>query len=356
MIPLRGPGQARPVSVRVLAARKGIRAMTHKRLYPAALWLLLVLGWTAQVSRAAETPPSLDGQIVAEETVLLGEEQIKEIERWAPAIRAQLVQITIKRITYLSDGLKVKGYLVAPAHIEGKLPCVIFNRGGSLEFGALNDRVAASQLGLIAASGYIVVASQYRGNGGGEGREEFGGADVGDVLHLIPLLESLPQADPTRIGMYGWSRGGLMTYLALTRTEKIRAAVIGGGVTDLAASIAERPDMETEVYSKLIPRWLTERQAAIDARSPVRWAAKLNKTTPLLLLHGGADWRVSPRQALRMADALLEAKHPFRLVLFEGGDHGLFEHETEVDRLVLGWLDTYVRDGKPWPSVEPHGN
>ena len=51
-------------------------------------------------------------------------------------------------------------------------------------------------------------------------------------LHLIPLLESLPQTDTSRTGMYGWSRGGLMTYLALTKTHRIRAAVIGGGMSD----------------------------------------------------------------------------------------------------------------------------
>jgi len=330
--------------------------MAPQKLYRTVLWLGLALCWAAQVSRAADTPPPRDGQIVDEQTVQLAEALIKELEGQVPAIRSQLAQITIKRITYLSDGLKVKGYLVAPVNSGGKLPCVIYNRGGNREFGALTDTRAALRLGSIAAHGYIVVASQYRGNAGGEGREEFGGAEVDDVLHLIPLLESLPQADPTRIGMYGWSRGGLMTYLALARTDRIRAAVIGGGLTDLAASIAERPDMETEVYAQLVPRWSTERQAAIDARSPVRWAAKLNKTTPLLLLHGGADWRVSPRQALHMADALLEARHPFRLVLFEGGDHHLTEHAAEENRLSLDWLDTYVRDGKPWPSVEPHGD
>ena len=41
----------------------------------------------------------------------------------------------------------------------------------------------------------MVVASQYRGNAGGEGKEEFGGKDVNDVLNLLPLLESLPKAD-----------------------------------------------------------------------------------------------------------------------------------------------------------------
>ena len=329
--------------------------MIHKRL-SALLGPLLVLCWTIQASWAADAPPPRDGQIVEEQAVQFTEAQLGEVEKRVPMIRNLLAQVTVKRITYLSDGLKVKGYLAVPAKSEGKLPCVIYNRGGSRDFGAINDVVAVFRLGAIATRGYVVVASQYRGNAGGEGQEEFGGADVNDVLHLIPLLESLPQADSARIGMYGWSRGGMMTYLALARTDRIRGAVIGGGMSDMAATIAERPNLETEVYSQIVPRWSTEKQAAIEARSPVRWAAKLNKTTPLLLLHGGADWRVSPRQALRMADALLEVKQPFRLVLFEGGDHGIFEHEAEVDRLSMEWLDTYVRDGKPWPNLEPHGN
>jgi dipeptidyl aminopeptidase/acylaminoacyl peptidase len=111
----------------------------------------------------------------------------------------------------------VKGYLAVPKRGD-RLPCLIFNRGGNRGFGALTDGYAAMVLGKLATWGYVVAASQYRGNAGGEGREEFGGADLQDVLHLIPLLESLPQADTSRLGMYGWSRGGLMTYLALTKT------------------------------------------------------------------------------------------------------------------------------------------
>jgi dipeptidyl aminopeptidase/acylaminoacyl peptidase len=56
-----------------------------------------------------------------------------------------------------------------------------------------------------------------------------------------------------------------------------------------------------------------------------------------------------------MARALLAAKKPFRLVMLEGGDHGLREWREEVDRVVDGWLDRYVRDGEEWPSLEPHG-
>ena len=113
--------------------------------------------------------------------------------------------------------------------------------------------------------------------------------------------------------------------------------------------------MEKQVYAELIPNYAEHKEAALAARSAVRWPEKLHKQTPILLLHGSADWRVHPTEALTMAFKLYESKHPFRFVFFEGGDHGLTEHREEVDRLIRDWLDRYVRDKKPWPSLEPHG-
>lgn len=262
--------------------------------------------------------------------------------------------VVVRSIDYASDGLRVKGYLARP-RAEGTYPALIFNRGGNREFGALTDAGAARRLGLYASWGYVVVASQYRGNGGGEGREEFGGADVNDVLNLFPLLDGMSEVDRERVGMIGWSRGGMMTYLALARTDRIRAAAVGAGLADLEASLRLRPELEP-VARDLIPRFDTEREGQLAARSAVRWAGRLPAATPILLLHGTADWRVDPRQALAMASALLEAKRPYRLTLFEGGDHALGEFRDDVDRAIREWMDRYVRDRKPFPSLEPHGD
>lgn len=294
-----------------------------------------------------------DGTLVDAAVVMLKDRDVDKLETRQPGIRAILDGVEIKSITYLSDGLQVKGYLVAPRRDEN-LPCVIFNRGGNREFGALTDVRAAALLAPIASWGYVVVASQYRGNVGGEGKEEFGGDDVNDVLNLLPLLRSVPRADANRVGMYGWSRGGMMAYLALTRTDRIAAVVVGGGMTDLADSMERRPEME-RVFAELIPAFTKDKEAALAVRSAVRWPERLHKGTPILVLHGGADWRVHPTQALAMSSRLLECKHPFRFILFEGGDHGLSEHREEVDRLARDWLDRYVRDRKPWPDLEPHG-
>lgn len=301
----------------------------------------------------------LDGEILEQAAVVLPAETVDGLVVRRPKIRDALRAVDLHSIVYRSGDLRVAGYLAVPkpgsTPTSERLPCVIFNRGGNREFGALDDARAAAILAPLAAHGYIAVASQYRGNGGGEGREEFGGVEIDDVLALIPLLESLERADPKRIGMYGWSRGGLMTYLALARTDRLRAAVVGAGVADAFASVAERPEMEQHVFAELVPGWPDTRESALRARSPILWVDRLHEATPILLLHGSADWRVAPSQALRMATALYEAKHPFRFVFFEGGDHGLSEHRVEVDRLIFDWLDRYVRDGEPWPSLEPHG-
>ncbi|MET0356473.1 MAG: prolyl oligopeptidase family serine peptidase [Cellvibrio sp.] len=267
-------------------------------------------------------------------------------------------KVDVKSITYMSDGLKVNGYIAIPKQEnkqEKKLPCIIYNRGGNREFGAISDQEAITGLGQLASWGYVVIASQYRGNGGSEGREQFGGADVNDVLNLLPVLEKISQADVSRVGMFGWSRGGMMTYLALTRTNKLSAAVVGSGIADLFDGAKQRPEMETNVYSQLIPDYEKNKEAELKARSAVFWPEKLNKNTPILLLHGSADWRVNPAQALNMANKLYETQHPFRFIFFEGGDHGVGEHRKEANRQIRNWFDTYVRDKKPWPDLKPHG-
>ena len=311
-----------------------------------------------------------DGTILTRETVSLAAD--------APELAVRRsAGVVLERIVYASDGLEVEGYLARPAgEIPEPLPGIIWNRGGNRDFGGLNPTRAALLLGRLAQRGYVVVASNYRGNGehgrrlyppertcprgeaiGGKGREEFGGAELRDVLALVPLLEALPEADATRLGIYGWSRGGMMTYLALRESDRFKAAVVGGGVSDLGLAGEARPKMIEHVFSELIPGWQDpeQRARAIEARSAARWADELPATTPLLLLHGTADWRVSPQQALAMASALLAARRPFRLVMLEGGDHGLREHRDEVNRLVDAWLDRYLRDAAPLPDLEPHG-
>lgn len=297
----------------------------------------------------------VDGTLLEQHPVTLEASQRKALLDRRPAVAEFIDSVKVSEITYSSDGLKVKGFLILPEG-EGPFPCLIFNRGGNRDFGEISPLAAVAWLGQYANWGYVVVASQYRGVAGGEGIEEFGGAEINDVLNLVPLLESIPQADTSRIGIWGGSRGGLMTYLALRKSDRFKAAVVAAGMTDSFAILKDRPQMEDYVYSQIVPNWETDREQALIDRSPIRWVNELCKTTPILLLHGSADWRVTPTQALDMADALYAAKHPFRFVFFEGADHGLSEFRDEENRITRDFLDHYVRDEKPWPSLEPHGD
>lgn len=257
-------------------------------------------------------------------------------------------------ITYMSDGLRIKGFYVVPKG-RGPYPCIICNRGGNREFGSIGALAMVNLLCRFASWGYLVVASQYRGGCGSEGHDEFGGADLDDVLNLFPLLDGDENADSSRIGMYGGSRGGMMTYLALTKTNRVRAAVIRCGVSDLTTWTDDRKDME-EVYRDLIPDFATQSEAALEQRSAVYWAEKLCPTTPILIIQGTADWRVNPLSALHMAGKLLRIRHPFRLVMLEGADHALSECIPERNRQTREWFDRFVLNRAALPEMLPHGD
>src|SRR5437868_4248607 len=81
--------------------------------------------------------------------------------------------VELRKITYKSDNLVVNGYLAIPKG-EGKLPCVILNRGGNAKLGVWTDEIAAGSVAKFASWGYVAISSQYRGANGAEGHDEWG--------------------------------------------------------------------------------------------------------------------------------------------------------------------------------------
>ncbi len=280
-------------------------------------------------------------------------EQVDGQTVWKEAYK-YIDDIEMYSIVYKSDGLRVRGFMVTPKK-EGNFPGIIYNRGGNRDFGSLKIAHAAITMGRIANEGYVVIASQYRGNAGSEGKEEFGGSDVNDVINLTQVLEEIESVDTDKIGMYGWSRGGMMTYIALTKTDKIKAAVVGGAVSDNFLTIKDRPEMETKVLAELIPDYEANKEKELTKRSAIKWADKFPKNVPILMLHGNADWRVKPEQSLTLAMEFEKYRVPYRLLIFEGGDHGITEHRKEVNEQVIRWFDKYLKIGEPLPNMEYHG-
>ena len=276
---------------------------------------------------------------------------------------ANLSKIEMHELTYISDGLEIQAFYAKPKTDDGhkKWPVIVFNRGGNRDFGALSlfksgDFTYPTAFGFskLASSGFLVIGCNYRGGGLSQGKDEFGGSDVNDIINLVEALNEIEGADTSRIGLYGWSRGSMMTLLALTKLNNIEAAVVGAGHYDL--TVIDRPEMEQHVYAELIPNYWENKTSELKKRSAVFFADQLPKNTPLLLLHGNSDWRVKSTHSLNLALQLEKYRVPYRLKIFEGGNHGLTKFKEEIDNDVLNWFSTYLKNDAPLPNMEFHGN
>lgn len=275
-------------------------------------------------------------------------------EKCSPEAAGQMeeraAQLRMFGLKYRSEDKWIKGFILYPRERHGALPCIIWNRGGNRAFGSIGPMLIFGMLSRLALNGYAVLASQYPGVDGGEGKDEFGGSDVDDVLALKKVIDSFEQFDGERIGMAGGSRGGMMVYRSMQRVDWLRAAAVFGAPSDLG-DYGDRSEM-LSVYRETFGAT----PEGIHARSAIHHVGAFHKNTPLLVMHGTADWRVNPLQSIDLVRELQRHRHPYRLVLFEGADHGLAEVKKEMMGQMIGWFDTYVKNRSPLPDMEPHGD
>lgn len=244
-----------------------------------------------------------------------------------------------RRIMYMSDGLKVAGMMWRPADQgEKRLPLLIFLRGGNRDFSRV---MPWHRFHRLSAAGFVVLATQYRGVDDGEGVEEYGGADVHDVMNLVPVAASLGFVDTSNVFLFGWSRGGMETLIALKQGMKVNAAAVGGPLLDLLAEARRRPELPKNVWSQLIPGFAARPDEVMRDRSPMYWPERID--APLLLMHGGGDWRASPAETLNFAQKLQSLGKTYELVIYADDDHGITGHAVDRDRRVVEWFRRYMR-------------
>jgi dipeptidyl aminopeptidase/acylaminoacyl peptidase len=248
------------------------------------------------------------------------------------------------RIQYISDGLKVVGFLVKPRDSESaRHPAIIYNRGGLLDIGKL-DTPNILDFFELAANGFVVLASQYRGNDGGEGREEFGGADVNDVTNLVSIAAGLPYVDPKNVFFYGLSRGGMMTFLALERGAVVNAAAVVGALFDVEGALEptrRRAPGIADRVTKLIPDYASRGAAALRDRSAMNRPENVN--VPLLIIHGGEDEEVPVSQALAFATKLSALQKPYELVVYAKEVHEALNNRRDRDARIVAWFRRFLR-------------
>lgn len=261
--------------------------------------------------------------------------------------------VQLYNLTYTSNGLAIKAYVALPPATGEKMPTIVFNAGGTGERGALSATTAAATVGLYAAWGYVAFASQYRGRGGSEGLEEWGAGDVEDILHALPMLCSWDYVDAERLGIIGGSRGGMMTYQILARTEAFKAAVTFGAPANFTILAPDSYILQTA--RKFLPD-NADLQDELYRRSAALWADKLCKTTPLLVLHGSGDRRVDASHSYALGLALQKTLHPYKLIVYDNADHVLAGRREESNADIRWWIDHYVKNRAPLPKVGPHGS
>ncbi len=242
----------------------------------------------------------------------------------------------IYKIKYKSDGFEVVGYISAPAdYLEKRYPILMYNRGGNGNLG----EVTPVDLCLFADMGFVVMATQYRGNDGGTGKEDYGGADVQDVISLMDIAELLLFGDG-RMYMFGGSRGGLETYCVLREEylagrDRILAAVVVGGVSDLMNVYNVREQGMKDMLRGFVGGTPEQVPEEYERRSAVCWPEYIN--TPLLICHGKTDERVPVEQAKTLYDMLKERHKDVELMLYDGG-HG---HSPESFNYGFEWLRSH---------------
>ena len=256
-----------------------------------------------------------------------------------------LDSVAIYRILYLSHGLKITGLMVAPKS-EGKFPVVLYNRGGNREYGSLLVSAATDILAPIAVEGYVVLATNYRGNSGSEGQEEFGGSDVMDVVNLAKTCSAFSKADNSKIGLFGVSRGGMMNYLALRKMNEyglnIKCAVNIGGIVNLEKTIEYHPEIGT-VCEEIIPNYSGNKLVEQQKRSAIFWANELPDSCPILILHSYDDAAVTYLQIPAFVDSLDKYNKPYQLISYKDDNHGIMKHKTHVQQQINSWLSTYLK-------------
>jgi len=241
-------------------------------------------------------------------------------------------------VSYLSQGLLVKGYLAIPRG-EGPFPLLIYCRGGIRNVGMTKLAWVDTYVSL----GWMVFAPFYRGNRGGEGWEDFGGDDRYDVMEAIPIMENHPLVNKKQIHIFGFSRGAIPAIFTAIRFPIIASVAIWGGVTDMVQVYEERVDLR-RMLKRVIGGTPGKKPDEYYRRSPLFFAEELS--CPVLIIHGKRDALVDVSHSMRLAEALETNHKPYTIWIHEKQGH-LFSilEQKKTKKKMLDWMKTIGASG-----------
>jgi dipeptidyl aminopeptidase/acylaminoacyl peptidase len=274
---------------------------------------------------------------------------------------ALISQLRLAKVEYIhfksKDGTSVAGYLYKPPDFDAakKVSTLLRPHGGPVgEYAASFDHLAQ----LFAANGYVVLLPNPRGSSG-YGQKfceaifaDWGNKDFQDDMAMVDYALDQGIADPDKLGVGGWSYGGISTNFIITQTTRFKGAITGASEVLYAANYGHDHYQRLWEYELGLP-W--ENRALYDKLSPFYKVTSI--TTPTLIMGGEIDWNVPVINSEQLYQALKRVgKVPTELVVYPGEYHGFTTPSHIKDRLerYLAWYAHYVKgDSTPATPAPP---
>jgi dipeptidyl aminopeptidase/acylaminoacyl peptidase len=242
------------------------------------------------------------------------------------------------------DGVEIPAYLTIPPSRVGNAPAIVLPHGGPQS----RDYWGYDWLSqFLAARGFVVLQSNYRGSGGyGEDWAGDGGfrnwrLAIDDITDGARYLVQKGIADPARICVLGWSYGGYAALLsAAEHPDLYRCVVSIAGVTDLPMLI---DDARGFVAARITREFVGQDRKVLVAGSPARRADEIR--APVLLFHGDEDVNVSIEHSEKMERALKKADKSVEFIEYEEVEHSLRRNQPRIDMLrrIGAFLDRHTQ-------------
>lgn len=262
------------------------------------------------------------------------------------AVLAEIELADVRNVTFPSaDGTNIEGFVFTPPDYNSNqtYPTILRIHGGPV---SQYDFSFNREAQLLAANGYVVVICNPRGSSG-YGQDfsaaifaEWGVKDFADVMAAVDYTISEGLADPDRLGVGGWSYGGMLTNYVITKSERFAGAISGASEVNYVANYGHdhyQRDWEAELG---LP-W--ENREAWEKISPFNDVDKV--TTPTLVIGGKEDWNVPIQNSEQLYLALRRRGITTQLVVYPDESHGISRPSFIMDRYLryLAWYDTHVK-------------
>ncbi len=264
---------------------------------------------------------------------------------------------TTEEITFRSkDGTSVNGLLVKPPNFRSgmKYPTILRIHGGPVY--QFSDEFMGDWQ-FLAARGYVIVAANPRGSSG-RGEEyskalyaDWGNKDSEDVVGAVDYAVRQGIADPARLGVGGWSYGGMLTDQVIARDQRFKAATSGASIANAFAGYGT--DMYIRDYENELGRPWEHPEVWNRVSYPFFHASRI--VTPTLFLCGDKDFNVPLLNSEQMYQSLRSLGVPAQLIIYPGQFHEINKPSYMHDRLqrYVAWYDKYLKAGTAEAEKRP---